>query len=88
MEYSKILIYWFKKHHKLSIAKSVALLAVFEVEIGSVLCRNALWEDEFPPSFLRNLLTANKRSNSIPKQSHSAIRHYTDPAHTRTLSGQ
>ena len=44
MEYSKFLIYWFKKHHKLSIAKSVALLAVFEVEIGSVLCRNALWD--------------------------------------------
>ena len=44
-------------------------------------CRSC-WDvlgDELWPSFLGNLVIANERSDSFPKQTHSAIRHSTDP---------
>ena len=60
----------FKNHHNLSIAKSVPLLAVLRLRLG--LCcvemhYGTVLEDDFLSSFRRNLLPANKRSNSIPK---------------------
>ena len=60
----------FKNYHKLSITKSVALLAVLRLRLGFCCVEmhyRTLLEDEFLPSLLGNLLTANKRSNSIPK---------------------
>ena len=65
----------------------------FEVarQTRSVLCRVALREncgtvlgDEFCPSFPRIHLTANERTTASSKQSHSAIRHTTDPVFCAT----
>ena len=59
--------------------------ADFEVALGragSVSCWIALWDclgNEFRPCFLCNLEIANKRSDSVPKHSHGAIRQNTPP---------
>ena len=36
-------------------------------------------EEEFQPSFSHNFVIAKKGSAAFPKQSHSTIRHDTDP---------
>ena len=47
------------------------------LETGSVLCRIALWDSfwkEFWQRFPPNFETANERKDSVPRQSHKAIR--------------